>query len=215
MGARMYAKEMQKLKKMGALNGTPDWSLMVPSWDSKWHTINVEFKRQGNHPNKYPQQVAVGNALKQVGQQYKVVFTLAQFKATVIAHLEPLPLTTQAPAVSVDLTQEQDKVEVQLSDDESEACPDQRFVELLQCFSHLPLQRLFLAALGSGEPYSVVRDCIREAVDGYGSEGAGRLALGRHGPIVVAKHLGPNIYVTCKIAVTNLKRFCIAMQMQR
>ena len=132
MGARMYAKEMQKLKKMGALNGTPDWSLMVPSWDSKWHTLNVEFKRQGNHPNKYPQQVAVGNALKQVGQQYKVVFTLAQFKATVIAHLEPLPLTTQAPAVSVDLTQKQDKVEVQLSDDESEACPDQRFVGSLR-----------------------------------------------------------------------------------
>ena len=92
----------------------------------------AEFKRQGNNPNKYPQQVAVGNALKQVGQQYKVVFTLAQFKATVIAHLEPLPLTTQAPAVSVDLTQEQDKVEVQLSDDESEVCPDQRFVGSLR-----------------------------------------------------------------------------------
>ena len=120
MGARMYAKEMQKLKKMGALVGAPDFSLMVPSVDGQWHTLNVEFKQQGNNPNKYPQQVAVGKALKQVGQQYKVVFNLAQFKAAVVTHLEPPPQTTPAPAVSVDLTQEQDKEELTLSESESD-----------------------------------------------------------------------------------------------
>ena len=55
----------------------------------------AELKRQGNNPNKYPQQVAVGNALKQVGQQYKVVFTLSQFKATVIAQV---PASLSCPA---------------------------------------------------------------------------------------------------------------------
>ena len=41
MGARMYARECQKLKQMGAITGQPDWTLMVQSYDGKWHTLNL------------------------------------------------------------------------------------------------------------------------------------------------------------------------------
>ena len=49
----MYARECQKLKQMGAITGQPDWTLMVQSYDGKWHTLNLEFKRPGNGTAQY------------------------------------------------------------------------------------------------------------------------------------------------------------------
>ena len=104
MGARMYARECQKLKQMGAITGQPDWTLMVQSYDGKWHTLNLEFKRPGNDPAQYPQQVAVGRALIQAGQQYKVVFSLAQFQDAVREHLEPPLVESPRPPLQVGAT---------------------------------------------------------------------------------------------------------------
>ena len=61
MGARMYARECQKLKQMGAITGQPDWTLMVQSYDGKWHTLNLEFKRPGNDPAQYAVPAAGGS----------------------------------------------------------------------------------------------------------------------------------------------------------
>ena len=101
MGARMYRKEMEKLKKMGAVVGQPDWTLMVPSHDLWWLTLSIEFKRPGNNPSRYPQQVAVGEALKRIRQQYIVVFSIEQFKRAVTNHLHPPP---PLAAPQIDLT---------------------------------------------------------------------------------------------------------------